>query len=195
MRALLLVVLLAGTAAAQPARAPAASANDRAVSEALAGFDVASDGAAWDAVPAAFEALYPGTRYAQTRLTRVQARAIAFTAVTLAASARGRVVPSQPGYPAPGYPAPGPSAQTPRERALDLAFRFLAVVPSGASISAGPERSALVAQGAEAAGAAGAAGCTGLGSALTALTARIRTSGFVFSNDVATAQGTADACR
>ena len=190
MRALLLTVLLAGTAAAQPARTPTASANDRALSEALAGFDVASDGAAWDAVPAAFAALYPGTAYAQTRLTRVQARAIAFTAVTLAAGARS----GGPGYPA--QPAtPAPSAQTPRERALDLAFRFLAVVPSGSSLRAGPERAALVAQGSEAAGAAGAAGCTDLGNALSALTGRLRSTGFVFSSDVAEAQNAAGGCR
>ncbi len=189
MRALVLFLLLAGTASAQPSRSSSASANDRAVSEALAGFDVASDGAAWDAVPAAFDALYPNTRYAQTRLTRVQARAIAFTAVTLAAGRRGPSGPSGPGYPLPGDPV---SSQ---ERARDLAFRFFAGLSGGSSVPSGAERDAAVALGTEAAGVAGAAGCTDLASALSSLTSRVRRGGTLFSSDLDAARRSAGECR
>lgn len=191
MRALFLLVLLAGTAAAQPSRSSAASANDRAVSDALASFDVGSDGAAWDAVPAAFAALYPDTRYGQTLFTRVQARAIAFTAVTLAAgvSTRGPNAPQRPDPLAP------PSAQTAQERARDLAFRFLASVPSETIMPPGPDQTAAVALGTEAAGAAGAAGCTALATAVSSVTSRLRSGGFVSSRSVTAAQQAAGECR
>ncbi len=187
MRALVLFVLLAGTAAAQPARSSAASSNDRAIGEALAGFDVASTGAAWDAVPAAFEALYPNTRYAETRLTRVQARAVAFTAMTLAAGSRGPAYPTQP---------PGQPAQAPRERVLELTYRFLALIPTGnTALPAGPERASAAAQGAEAAGAAAAAGCPALGRALTTITSRLQSVGVGYTSEVHSAQRAAEACR
>ncbi len=188
-RALLLAVVLAGTAAAQPARSPTASSNDRAVSEALAGFDVASNGAAWDAVPSAFDALYPAARYDQTRLTRVQARAIAFTAVTLAAGASSR---------GPDYPAqpPGQPAQSPRERVLELTYRFLALIPTGNTpLPVGPDRSGAVAQGAEAAGAAAAAGCPALGRSLTTITSRLQSGGYGYTSEVQAAQRAAESCR
>ncbi len=190
MRALVLFVLLAGPAAAQPARSSAASSNDRAVSEALAGFDVASTGAAWDAVPAAFEALYPAARYDQTRLTRVQARAIAFTAVTLAAGASGR------GQSYPAQREPGQPAQSPRERVLELSYRFLALIPTGnTALPVGPDRSGAVAQGAEAAGAAAAAGCPALGRALTTITSRLQSGGYGYTSEVQAAQRAAESCR
>ena len=189
MRHLAFVLLLvAGTAAAQPARTAAASSNDRAIGEALAGFDVASDGAAWDAVPAAFEALYPNTRYDQTRLARAQARAIAFTAVTLAASARSTGGPAAP-------PRPPEAGQSPRERVLSLTYRFLALVPTGnGTLPVGSERSAVIAQGAEAAGEAAAAGCPALGRALTTITARLRSGGYGYESEVQTAQRAAETC-
>ena len=196
--AALAAVLLAGTAAAQPVRTPrvpppSPEANDRAVAEALAGLgvDVRGGGAAWDAVPDAFDALYPGAAYGQTALSPVQARAVAFTALAQAGGP-----PVETGrYPVLGAPAPPPPSQTAISRALELAFTFVALVPTGSAVPAGVERTALVSRGSEAAGAAGAAGCSTLGSALSNVTARIRTLGYAYANDVATVQQAASGCR
>lgn len=196
--AALAAVLFAGAAAAQPVRtprvpAPSPEANDRAVAAALAGLgvDVRDGGAAWDAVPDAFDALYPGAAYGQTVLSPVQARAVAFTALAQAGGP-----PVETGrYPVPGAPTPPAPSQTAQSRALELAFAFVALVPTGSVVPVGAERTALVARGSEAAGAAGAAGCSTLGSALSNVTARIRATGYAYSDDVTTVQRAAGTCR
>ena len=196
--AALAAVLLVGTAAAQPVRTPrvpppSPEANDRAVAEALAGLgvDVREGGAAWDAVPDAFDALYPGAAYGQTALSPVQARAVTFTAL-----ARAGGPPVEMGrHPLLGAPAPPPPSQTALSRALELAFAFAALVPTSTGVPPGAERTALVARGSEAAGAAGAAGCTRLGAAISAVTADVRSSGYTYPSRVGEVQHAAGACQ
>ncbi len=101
---LLLAFVLAAPTLAQRGVGPAAPGsrgNDRLIREALVGLGVRPGGATIEsAVDAAFEALLPGEDYRRYRLNAVQARAIAWTAVLLAAEGAAGPLPD-PDPPAP----------------------------------------------------------------------------------------------
>lgn len=196
-RLLFVLVLLAGSAvaSAQPSRTGGGrtgDANDRLVADALAGFgiDVRRGGAAWDAVPGAFRALYPNERYERAALTAVQARAVAFTAMAFASGPFASEAPRPgPFDPEPTLPPPPTAAD-----ARGLAFAFLAAVPTGSGALNGAARDRLVQQGTDAAGVAGAVGCAPLATALGNVVRDVRSMGYSpFLVD--DAQRAAGACR
>lgn len=75
----------------------AAQVNDRLIAEALAGMGVSPDAPALrGAVPRAFQEIYPRERYDRFRLSRTQARAVAYIAMIVALESPHLVGPPPP---------------------------------------------------------------------------------------------------
>jgi len=186
--------LLLWLALAAPVLAQHATANDDLIADALSGLGVDPDGPAWDAVPEAYAEVYSQASYDAYRLRPLQARAVAYVAVLLAAGSEPEARPGRQRRESGRRGQSEPAAA----RARRLAAAALALVPVndfGFGSLDQDARSPVVAALAEAAGEAGGAACTRLGTALGNVANSVRSSGYVLPQTMSSARSALAACQ